>query len=178
MIDNGSIACYGRASQGEMGDGSNAETPNQMRWPNLPQGKTAISIDSGYGHVCAMMDDSSVYCWGDSGNGQIGNGYTGYVSTPTEILNSSYQVVGISLDYASSCAWLKNGSALCWGLNNYGHLGIGNTTQMNYPAYVKNHQFYPDAKIVMMDMGYMNSCVLYDNYGVSCVGRNAGSIWG
>ena len=178
LIDNGSIACYGRASQGEMGDGSNSETLNQMRWPTLPQGKTAISIDSGYGHICAIMNDLSVYCWGNNGNGQIGNGFTGYVSTPTQILDSSYQVVGISLDYASSCAWLKNGSALCWGLNNYGHLGIGNTTQMNNPAYVRYHQFYPDAKIVMMDMGYMNACALYDNYGVSCWGRNAGSVHG
>ena len=57
LIENGSIACYGRASQGEMGDGSSTETLNQIRWPTLPQGKTAISIDSGYGHICAIMND-------------------------------------------------------------------------------------------------------------------------
>ena len=94
-----------------MGDGSSTETLNQIRWPTLPQGKTAISIDSGYGHICAIMNDLSVYCWGSNGNGQIGNGLTQNAHTPTEILDSSYQVVGISLDYVSSCAWFNQHSA-------------------------------------------------------------------
>ena len=48
---------------GSLGDGSNTSS----RFPrsvSLPSGRTAISIDVGIDHTCAILDDSSAVCWG------------------------------------------------------------------------------------------------------------------
>ena len=178
LFDNGTIACFGRAASGLMGDNSTVESGTALRWPTLPPGKHAIAMDVGFDHTCALMGDLSVYCWGVNSYGEVGNGQTTPVLTPTEVLNSSHEVIGITLDAHSSCAWSRNGTAFCWGWNVYGTLGVGNTTNMNQPTTVLDHSMNPEAKIVDMDNGYINTCAVYDNGGVSCWGRNDGSIYG
>ena len=43
---------------------------------SLGIGRTAVAISSGYEHTCAILDDGSVSCWGNGGNGRLGNGGT------------------------------------------------------------------------------------------------------
>ncbi|MGY8716118.1 MAG: hypothetical protein ACKVI6_06730, partial [Candidatus Poseidoniales archaeon] len=36
-------------------------------------------------HTCAILDDGSVSCWGNNGQGQLGDGTTNDRFTPTAI---------------------------------------------------------------------------------------------
>ena len=176
LLENGTIGCFGRADLGQMGDGSTTQTHNDIRWPILPLGRTAISLDLGAQHACAILDDFSLYCWGGNNYGQVGNGSTTDVSIPTRILDSSYQVVGVTAgsvdgaNYDATCAWLRNGSALCWGYNGQGQLGLGNNTDAHSPEWVMSHLLSPELKIVYINTGGYITCAQYDNGAVSCWG--------
>ena len=39
---------------------------------NLGTGRTANAIAAGYNHTCAILDNSSVKCWGRNNFGQLG----------------------------------------------------------------------------------------------------------
>jgi len=39
---------------------------------NLGTGRTATAIEAGYYHICALLDNASVKCWGYNIYGQLG----------------------------------------------------------------------------------------------------------
>ena len=180
LLNNGTVTCWGRPSEGAMGDNSTSPSPDELRWPHLPAGKRAEAISSGFFHTCALMDDSSVYCWGGNQYGQVGSGTTSNEITPVEVLSSSQNTVGISLENAHSCAWLANGSGMCWGFNQDYRLGIGNNTNMPVPTKVLDHTSTAlnDKRILHMDAGFGNSCAMYYDGSVSCWGKSYNGYYG
>ncbi|MEE2811940.1 MAG: hypothetical protein VX320_01855, partial [Candidatus Thermoplasmatota archaeon] len=176
LLENGSIGCVGSASYGEYGDGSfNSDQGSQMHWVQLPMGRTAISIDAANTHVCAILDDRSLACWGNNGYGQLGTGNATneHQAIPRVVLNASHQVVGVSTYDQYTCAWTENGTAYCWGYNAYYQLGFGNNTQSLTPIEIGQSTTNDDGKrIVSMDAGARQTCALYDDYAVSCWGHN------
>ncbi|CAK8998135.1 unnamed protein product [Durusdinium trenchii] len=78
---------------------------NQLSLVDLGTGRSAKQISSGYEHVCAVLDDDSLKCWGD-GTGR-----------------SAKQV---SAGGFHTCAVLDDDSLKCWGWGLYGRLGYGN----------------------------------------------------
>ena len=180
ILDNGSTVCWGQPSQGAMGDNAVSVTSEELRWPLLPSSKRAVAISSGFLHTCTLMDDASVYCWGSNQYGQVGSGSTTNQPVPVEVLSSTDNVVGISLDNAHSCAWLANGTGMCWGYNADYRLGIGNTTNMPVPTQVLDHSSnaLPDKRIIHMDAGFANSCAMYYDGSISCWGRSHNSLYG
>jgi len=45
-------------------------------------------------------------------------------------LGTGRTATAIAAGFYHSCAKLDNGNVKCWGINNYGQLGIDNTTTM------------------------------------------------
>ncbi len=74
----------------------------------------ATGLAVGEIHVCAVLFDGKVKCWGNAGNGELGEVSTPSVATPVAVAGVS-GAVGVSAGYAHSCAVLKSSSALCWG---------------------------------------------------------------
>jgi alpha-tubulin suppressor-like RCC1 family protein len=94
-------------------------------------------IVAGYDATCTLMTDGSVYCWGDSTFGQLGQGNeidgSGplYVegNNPLKVMNVSNAVrLTATSSYGGGvCALLADGTARCWGGNGNGKLGVGST---------------------------------------------------
>jgi len=84
-----------------------------------------VNLSSGYYHICGILDNGSVSCWGSGG--QLGNGGTGWQLSPTLTgsLGTGRTAVALSSGGYHTCAILDNGSVSCWGWNNYGQLGDG-----------------------------------------------------
>lgn len=95
-------------------------------------GVTAIS--AGEIHSCAVKADGSAWCWGDNRSGQLGNGTAGpnmEQLNPGRVLRSSSSLTdaaSISAGRFHSCAVTSGGAPWCWGENEYGHVGVGSTT--------------------------------------------------
>ena len=129
-------ACANTTSGGRLGDG----TENSSNYPRsvaLPTGRTAISIDAGVDHTCAILDDSSAVCWGLNEQGQLGDGTTTNSTTPVSVsMPSGLGVAEISAGSKHTCAVATNGSVYCWGYHGDGALGIGEDVDSDVPSYV------------------------------------------
>jgi alpha-tubulin suppressor-like RCC1 family protein len=66
-----------------------------------------------------------------------------------------------------SCAVLTNGTARCWGLNNYGQLGNGTTTSSLTPVVV-----WALSNAAPITAGLNHSCALLANGTAKCWGLN------
>ena len=59
----------------QIGDGPN-EMGNSLDAIELGTGRTATAIAAGKYHNCAILDNSSIKCWGSNNAGQLGLGDT------------------------------------------------------------------------------------------------------
>jgi hypothetical protein len=78
LLDDGTVKCWGYNANGVLGLGSTATSvlaPSAN--VDLGPGRTAKRISSGRSHVCALLDDNTVKCWGGNTNGELGVGNTG-----------------------------------------------------------------------------------------------------
>lgn len=78
-------------------------------------------------HVCALRRSGRVSCWGRNEFGAIGDGTMGprLIRLAPVDARSIEDAVGISVGGAHSCARLRRGAVLCWGVNNHSQLGDG-----------------------------------------------------
>ena len=172
ILDDGSVSCWGNNVEGQLGDGTatNRNTPTQTS--SLGIGRTAVAISSGTYHICAILDDASVSCWGLNDAGQLGDGTTTKKSTPTQTssLGTGRTAVAISSEYYQTCAILDDGSVSCWGLNDAGQLGDGTTTDRSTPT--QTSSLGTGRTAVAISSGYKHTCAILDDATVSCWGRN------
>jgi alpha-tubulin suppressor-like RCC1 family protein len=150
ILNNSAIKCWGRANEGQMGlykfninigSGSNQMgTTGLDDLTKLGTGQTAVAIAAGKNHNCAILDNSSIKCWGANTSGQLGIGDTvnrGQTQDGSDQMGDNLPVVdlgsgrtarGIIAGDNQTCAILDNASIKCWGENTSGQLGLGNTT--------------------------------------------------
>jgi alpha-tubulin suppressor-like RCC1 family protein len=84
---------------------------------------------------CGLTTASTVYCWGGTGQGELGDGGPDLgVLTPVRVnlpYSSTIPVIDIEAGNAHACALVQNGTVFCWGANSAGQVGNGTT---NSPA--------------------------------------------
>ena len=94
-----------------------------------------MQVDGGgldaYGHTCARKTDDTLWCWGDNGTGQIGDGSTTVRSSPVQIAGDW---TWISCGGQHTCGRKSDGSLWCWGANGGGPLGDGTQTTRHVPT--------------------------------------------
>ena len=140
LLANGLLLCWGQNDHGQIGRGTGGAlvepSPGLVA---LPAGLTGVQIAAGLLHTCALLSDSSVWCWGANQTGAVGpatNADGGFapidVRTPTKVegllnLGASSKAAKIAAGYLHSCALLEGGSVACWGSNQFAELGRGPT---------------------------------------------------
>ena len=176
ILQNGSLYCWGSNSYGQLGIG-NTTSMTVPVFVNVGVGKTVTDVSVGSDSTCAILNDGSLKCWGRNLYGELGTQQvTGTsASTPQSVnLGSGRTAVSVSASTRSFCAILDNGALKCWGLNNYGQLGIGNTNNQNSPQTVT---FATGRTAVNISMGQDHACAILDNGSINCWGdHNNGQL--
>jgi len=172
ILDDGSVSCWGRNSEGQLGDGTTTNRTTPTQTSSLGAGRTAVVISSGQSHTCVILDDGTVSCWGYNDDGQHGDGTTTQRNTPTQTssLGTGRTAVAISSGGQHTCAILDDASASCWGYNGFGQLGDGTTTDRSTPT--QTSSLGTGRTAVAISSGGAQTCAVLDDASVSCWGYN------
>ncbi len=134
---NGTVWCWGAASQGQLGNGQTGSGAYRSKAVQVKRGSEGLTgvvqVTAGGSHACALRSNRSVYCWGYAGYGQVGDGTLGegmgHVRTTAARVRrgSGYldQVTAITAGGNHTCALRTDRSVWCWGDASYGQLGEG-----------------------------------------------------
>ncbi|WP_437967159.1 hypothetical protein WMF04_47710 [Sorangium sp. So ce260] len=120
LMEDTTVTCWGRGTQGQLGNGSFHASREPTRVPSLIN---VVQISLGAAHSCAVKTGDDLYCWGADEDGQLGNGEPPYTATPTFIRSDVRQVAG-GQDHTCAIK-ASDGGLLCWGRNFDGQLGTG-----------------------------------------------------
>jgi hypothetical protein len=101
----------------------------------------AIDVDSGVGHVCALLDNGTVKCWGSNYYGQLGINSKSSNQDPQLVqgISSAWQ---LAVGKFHACVLITSSTPgvndiQCWGLNKDGQLGNGTNVDSLVPVFVK-----------------------------------------
>jgi alpha-tubulin suppressor-like RCC1 family protein len=157
----GKIFEYGEAIEGKSG---NIEAPSAV--PGLSGVKKLVVSGT---HACALAADGTVSCWGFGDQGQLGTGRSGegYKLLKPTALKDLGKAVDIGVGSGFTCAALEAGTVSCWGVNDWGQLGIGSLDSKNSPATVKGV-----SGAVKIATGGAHACAATREGNVYCWGKN------
>jgi alpha-tubulin suppressor-like RCC1 family protein len=166
VTNTGSLKCWGRNSEGQLGDGT-------TNWSSTPVDVTGLSngvldVASGYFHTCAVLTGGNVKCWGNNSAGQLGDGTTSSSLVPVNVLSVT-NAIAISLGVDHTCALTSVGGVKCWGSNSDGELGDGTWTNQSSPVDVNGLA----SGVAKIAVGAYHSCALLNNGEARCWGWNA-----
>lgn len=179
--EDGTVRCWGNNDLGELGNGT---TGGQEPSPVLVKASAAINLTSvvavsaGGSHVCALLADSSMRCWGNNGNGQLGNGESGgtrSLAVPVKasiitILINLTNVKAIAAGGFHTCALLTDGTVRCWGNNFSGQLGDGTT---GHQVQISPVPVSGITNAVAIAAGASHTCAVLADRSVRCWGSNS-----
>ncbi|MBH9971923.1 InlB B-repeat-containing protein [Bifidobacterium sp. W8109] len=187
VASDGNAYAWGSNQYGQLGDGTitRRTTPVRVSKPvGAPTDFTFVQVSAGYWHSLAIGNDGNVYAWGDNRYGQLGNGTTGgYQTKPVRVqtpdrktypdLPADFTYVQVSGGGNNSLAVGSDGNAYAWGLNQYGQLGNGTTTNRNTPVRVSNPADTPtDFTFVQVSGGAYYSLAVGNDDNVYAWGIN------
>jgi alpha-tubulin suppressor-like RCC1 family protein len=143
LLAPGEVRCWGDNEFGQLGLGdteNRGDEPGEMgdRLPSveLGQGVVATALAPGCFHTCVLLDTGQVKCWGANEDGQLGLGDTenrgddpGEMgdNLPVVDLGPGRAAVEVAAGCTHTCARLDDDSVKCWGDNEFGKLGLGDT---------------------------------------------------
>jgi len=114
------VVGWGRDSSGGLGAGYKGTAHGPVATLVPAGARQVVAAGSSY----ALMEDGTVYAWGDNTFGELGNGSHENSSVPVKV-NGVSGAVAIAAGGLHAMALLSNGTVMTWGGNSYGQLGNG-----------------------------------------------------
>jgi cysteine-rich repeat protein len=177
LIEGGRVRCWGNNAAGQLGYGNvdnvGDNEPAAMAG-DVVLGESAVAIDVGGAHACALLESGGVRCWGSGGAAQLGYGNTNNVGDdefPFSLnpLSINAEVLDVIPGGRHTCVRVGAGNVRCWGTNDYGQLGYGNMTQLSAPLTIDLNL---GALALFVRVGEDHNCAVLDDGALRCWGRN------
>jgi len=159
LTNNKQVWCWGAAQVAGDGDvGQSFYAPTQ-----ISEISDATQVVVGQGAACALISGGTVKCWGDNGQGQLGDGTSEARYTPGLVPGLSGITALMSGDYnqGAFCAKLASTDWKCWG--------NGDQLQFGAIAYTASQNLLPNS----YSLGWKTSPVIVPNLkGASILGMS------
>lgn len=186
LSESDRISCWGSNNAGGLGRGVKGSEPDLLA---IDSGFTAISVStSAYGNGttgggCGIKTDGKLYCWGLGHF--VGQADTLLALVPTkvsddtgwtaiDVLASTSPVFNNGGESYSHACGIRNGDLYCWGLNDYGQLGLGDTSSRSVPTKVTA---IADTW-TQIAVGTFTTCGITSGKRMYCWGRNQSGMLG
>ncbi len=153
---------------------------------------SVLNVVAGGYHNCALLVGGIVKCWGRNFYGELGQGDTSFRgdgasemgdNLPAVDFGSGRTATSIVAGQYHNCALLDNGSVKCWGRNEHGELGLGDTTDRgDGPNEMGDHleaiDFGSGRSVKSIVAGDFHTCAILDDDSLKCWGYNADGVLG
>jgi alpha-tubulin suppressor-like RCC1 family protein len=189
---DGTLWCWGHNESGQLGDGTYASSAK----PVQVAGMSGVTMfDLGRFHTCAVgayQDAPGLYCWGQASYGghaggpntsisRLGN--HGFLDQPapsradlSAATAAGQTIRSLSTGANNSCVAMSDNTVWCWGSNNLGQLGTGNTTSTLVPVAASLAGFTIPAGAAIAEV----TCTRGQDRDSSCLRLTNGAVycWG
>jgi alpha-tubulin suppressor-like RCC1 family protein len=164
----GALLCWGHNETGQLGNGTQQGNLTPAGVSGLGAGVSGVA--AGGLHTCAVTAAGAVLCWGGNSSGELGNGTTSDSLVPVGVKGLSSGATAVAVGFGHSCAIVAGGGLKCWGLNKYGQLGNGTTSEIavKSPVDVKGLS----SGVVAVASSSLTTCAIVDGGAVKCWGHN------
>jgi alpha-tubulin suppressor-like RCC1 family protein len=171
-----SVACWGDNTEGQLGNTTTFHGGTNPSPATVTGLGGVVSVVAGRYHTCALRSDGTVACFGRNSSAELGSAAVGTQSaTPVNVAGIS-DAVAISAGRGSfTCALKSDQTVVCWGNNESGQLGTGQSTpsQTGTPQTVLTGQGTPLGHVLALRSGALHSCAIVEDGSVYCWGNNS-----
>lgn len=176
---SGKAYCWGYDGSGGLGNGSGSGSSFYPGAVDTTTGMSGVvSQVVGVGSAsCARTDSGSVYCWGNDGNGRLGNGGSNTDMESPVAVDTSGALSGKTATQLSGGAThvcvIASSNIYCWGQNASGQIGDATQIDRSTPAATVATAF-SSKTITQVSAGRFISCALASGE-MYCWGYNVGN---
>ena len=193
VLDGGELKCFGVNTAGQIGSGGTvalgdaaSEMGDALAAVNLGAGRSVRAVSAGNLHTCALLDNATVKCFGEGDNGRLGYGATTDIGRTMASMGDGLPAVDLgtgrtakllATGAAHTCVVLDNDAVKCWGLNDDGQLGLGDTDargddvgEMGDALPAVSLGLGAGVRVVAIAAGDAHTCVLLSSGAVQCWG--------
>ena len=137
----------------------------EQRYTFVYEPPTWVEVSAGANHSCGILDDGSLWCWGNNSSGELGVGDSDQRDVPTRVGDALWQRVAAGGQH--TCGVQVDGSLWCWGYNSAGQVNSepGNATSYNAPERVG-----AEANWAQVAAGETHTCAINDANALFCWG--------
>lgn len=166
ILDDGSLYCWGSNGEGQLGQG---EWPPVSGARPLRVGKDNdwTKVSPGQGHVCGLRG-GALYCWGRNSWGELGQGDGAdmQIRAPARV-GTANDWIDVDTGQDTTCGVRADGSLYCWGVNNFGQVGLPTSAPITSPRRVGS-----DTDWASVAVDTFNVCAIKKSGALYCMGRN------
>lgn len=128
---DGTLWGWGYNNNGELGCGDDNSKSSPIQ--TVCGGTNWATVSSGGRHTAAIKNDGSLWVWGDSDYGQLGNDTTDTVSSPIQTITYGTNWASIACGERFMAAIKKDSTLWMWGQNSNGQLGLNDSDDRSSP---------------------------------------------
>lgn len=173
----GQLACWGDNSLGQVGAGTvvDAVSPTTVLTGAKPAGTPWADVSVGNQMACGWDASGNAYCWGNRGEGRLGNGTSNRLVSPTwaiaGALPSGQTLTSIEAGNGAACAISSAGGLYCWGIGTFNVLGTGTTASQWAPAAVAQGAAPAGTTYDNVSVGNWHACAVALDDSAYCWGN-------
>lgn len=141
--------------------------------------KEVIQVSNGGFHTCGLLATGDVKCFGQNQYGQLGYGHTNNLGDNETIESIGYVPLGekaiqLVSGLYHTCALLESKKVRCWGYNDLGQLGLGNTENIGDNEQVTDVGYVNlgTTEVKRLYSGTSFNCALFIDGKIKCWGSN------
>jgi alpha-tubulin suppressor-like RCC1 family protein len=172
---NGKAWCWGEDGSPAAGLSSFGSLPKHAHrrtpaFTDLGVPADFVSIDTDFGHTCAVSAAQDVFCWGANFSGELGAPAAVLSTTNAQLVRSGNRYRSVSTGMLHSCAvHATNGLVDCWGDNSDFQL----TGNANSAKFITINSKVPLASrgVQFMAAGATTTCAQVSNDDTVCWGK-------
>lgn len=182
VVVDASPWCWGRGTEGQIGDGTTVSRPHAVRVEQTVTGEAfdqIVAVATGDRHSCALRVDGTVWCWGTGGTSIGVDASSDTVRLlPSQVTSEPdgaplVGAVALSTGGRVNCVLMGDATVRCWGS---GQLGNGQVISSRAVQVHVDDMFGNDAgpltQVTQVSNGKQHACAVTTSGAAYCWGFN------